>query len=213
MDRPILHPRPGGGHVGLRVLHVVRAQQTPPKPPPPVEPSRTPFGKTVAGAGIVEPANEASGTSAVSVGSQQAGLVVAGPREDRPGGEGRRRAGRDRPADLRGPGGQRVATQAARAALAQAQTQQHLADDTYQRDLASPSATTDQQLVQDRDNAEVAASAVKSAEANIELAQANLQRGPARTSTSAPSGRRRPGPSSRSTCGPASTSPSLAARA
>jgi len=59
------------------VIHVVGAQQVPPKPPPPVEPSRTPFGKTVAGAGIVEPANEASGTSAVSVGSQQAGVVVA----------------------------------------------------------------------------------------------------------------------------------------
>src|SRR5436309_934264 len=36
------------------VFHVVRAQQTLPKPPPPVEPSRNPFGKTVAGAGIVE---------------------------------------------------------------------------------------------------------------------------------------------------------------
>ncbi len=36
------------------VIHVVKAQQTPPKPPPPVEPARTPFGKTVAGAGITE---------------------------------------------------------------------------------------------------------------------------------------------------------------
>jgi multidrug efflux pump subunit AcrA (membrane-fusion protein) len=36
------------------VIHVVRAQQEPPRPPPPVEPARTPFGRTVAGAGIIE---------------------------------------------------------------------------------------------------------------------------------------------------------------
>jgi multidrug resistance efflux pump len=52
------------------VIHVVRAQQVQPKPPPPVEPSRSPFGKTVAGAGIVEAVNEN-----VSVGASIAGLV------------------------------------------------------------------------------------------------------------------------------------------
>jgi multidrug efflux pump subunit AcrA (membrane-fusion protein) len=52
------------------VFHVVKAQQTLPKPPPPVEPPRSPFGKTVAGAGIVEAVNEN-----VSIGTSIAGLV------------------------------------------------------------------------------------------------------------------------------------------
>jgi len=52
------------------VFHVVRAQQEPPTPAPPVEPSRTPFGRTVAGAGIVEAVNEN-----VSVGASLPGLV------------------------------------------------------------------------------------------------------------------------------------------
>jgi multidrug efflux pump subunit AcrA (membrane-fusion protein) len=52
------------------VIHVVKAQQVPPKPPPPVEPARTPFGKTVAGAGIVEAVNEN-----VSIGASLPGLV------------------------------------------------------------------------------------------------------------------------------------------
>ncbi len=161
--------------LAFAVIHVVRAQQTPPKPPPPVEPSRTPFGKTVAGAGIVEPANEASGTSAVSVGSQEAGVVVAVPvkigQEVKTGDVLVEIDSRIYAAQV----AQRVASlSAARAALVQTQTQQHLAEDTYQRDAASPAATTNQQLTQDRDNAEVAAAAVKSAEANIELARANL---------------------------------------
>ena len=163
------------GLLVFAVIHVVRAQQTPPKPPPPLEPARTPFGKTVAGAGIVEPANEASGTSAVSVGSQQAGVVVKVPV----------RIGQEvkagdvlveiDPRIYKAQVAQRAASVgAARAALSQAQAQKHLADDVFQRDLAAPTATTDQQITQDRDNAEVAAAAIKSAEANIELAKANL---------------------------------------
>ena len=42
------------GMLVFAVYHVVLAQQKPPKPLPPVEPARTPFGRTVAGAGIVE---------------------------------------------------------------------------------------------------------------------------------------------------------------
>jgi multidrug efflux pump subunit AcrA (membrane-fusion protein) len=43
--------------------------------PPPVTPAETPYGFTVAGAGIIEPNSEASGTGIISVGSQTAGLV------------------------------------------------------------------------------------------------------------------------------------------
>src|SRR5947209_3378329 len=52
------------------ILHVLRAQQTRPKPPPPVEPSRTPFGKTVAGAGIVE-----ARTENIAIGTAIPGVV------------------------------------------------------------------------------------------------------------------------------------------
>jgi multidrug efflux pump subunit AcrA (membrane-fusion protein) len=58
------------GLLVFAIIHVVKAQQVPPKPPPPVEPSRSPFGRTVAGAGIVEAVNEN-----VSVGASIAGLV------------------------------------------------------------------------------------------------------------------------------------------
>src|SRR6202035_983112 len=58
------------GLLVFAIVHVVKAQQTPPKPPPPVDPSRTPFGKTVAGAGIVEAVNQN-----VSIGASIAGLV------------------------------------------------------------------------------------------------------------------------------------------
>ena len=61
------------------VIHVVKAQQTLPKPPPPVEPARTPFGKTVAGAGIVEARSQN-----ISVGTPLPGQVleVYGPKKD-----------------------------------------------------------------------------------------------------------------------------------
>jgi multidrug efflux pump subunit AcrA (membrane-fusion protein) len=53
------------------IFHVVRAQQTLPKPPPPVEPARTPFGKTVAGAGIVEARSQN-----ISIGTPLPGVVL-----------------------------------------------------------------------------------------------------------------------------------------
>jgi HlyD family secretion protein len=60
------------------VIHVVKAQQTLPKPPPPVEPARTPFGRTVAGAGIVEARSQN-----ISVGTPLPGQVleVYGPKK------------------------------------------------------------------------------------------------------------------------------------
>jgi multidrug efflux pump subunit AcrA (membrane-fusion protein) len=63
-------PLLAAGLLTFAVFHVVKAQQTPPKPPPPVEPSRTPFGKTVAGAGLVEAVNEN-----VSLGAALPGIV------------------------------------------------------------------------------------------------------------------------------------------
>jgi multidrug resistance efflux pump len=53
------------------VSHVRRSRQTDFNPPPPVEPSRSPFGATVAGAGIVE-----AQTENISIGSPLPGVVV-----------------------------------------------------------------------------------------------------------------------------------------
>jgi multidrug resistance efflux pump len=53
------------------IYHVVKAQQTLPKPPPPLEPARTPFGDTVAGAGIVEARSEN-----ISLGTAIPGVVL-----------------------------------------------------------------------------------------------------------------------------------------
>jgi HlyD family secretion protein len=66
-----LLPMLAAGMLVFAVLHVVRAQQAPPNPPPPVEPARSPFGKTVAGAGIVEPETEN-----ISIGTPLPGLVL-----------------------------------------------------------------------------------------------------------------------------------------
>jgi multidrug resistance efflux pump len=57
--------------LAFAVLHMVRASQTPPDPPPPAEPPRTPFGNTVAGAGLVE-----AETENISVGSALAGVAL-----------------------------------------------------------------------------------------------------------------------------------------
>jgi HlyD family secretion protein len=59
-----------------RAFYVQRAQ---PESPPPVPPPTTPFGDTVAGAGIIEPSSEASGTGNIAVGSQLAGVVTTVP--------------------------------------------------------------------------------------------------------------------------------------
>jgi multidrug resistance efflux pump len=56
---------------GLAVYHVVRASQTLPAPPPPAEPARTPFARTIAGAALVE-----AQTENIAVGSALAGVVL-----------------------------------------------------------------------------------------------------------------------------------------
>src|SRR5262245_46373308 len=53
------------------VYHVVRAQQAPPKLEPPVPPARSPFGRGVAGAGLVE-----AQTENISVGTNLPGVVT-----------------------------------------------------------------------------------------------------------------------------------------
>jgi HlyD family secretion protein len=57
--------------LAFAIYHVVQAQQKPPKPPPPLEPARTPFGRTVAGAGIVEARSQN-----IAVGSAVPGVVL-----------------------------------------------------------------------------------------------------------------------------------------
>jgi HlyD family secretion protein len=59
--------------------HAFYIQKAEPESPPPVPPNSTPFGDTVAGEGIVEPNNEASTTSSISIGSQLSGVVTKIP--------------------------------------------------------------------------------------------------------------------------------------
>jgi HlyD family secretion protein len=65
------------GALSFAVVHVVRSQQPPAVKYPLVEPPRSPFAKTVAGAGIVEPRSDASSTANITVGSELAGVVTA----------------------------------------------------------------------------------------------------------------------------------------
>ncbi|WP_020468637.1 HlyD family secretion protein [Zavarzinella formosa] len=51
--------------------HVVIADQEPPKQPPPVEPSRTPFKSALAGGGVIEPKSEN-----IAIGSHLPGVVA-----------------------------------------------------------------------------------------------------------------------------------------
>jgi multidrug efflux pump subunit AcrA (membrane-fusion protein) len=68
---PYLLPLLAVGMLAFSIYHVVQAHQALPKPPPPVEPPRTPFGRTVAGAGIVE-----AKTENFSIGSPLPGIVL-----------------------------------------------------------------------------------------------------------------------------------------
>jgi multidrug resistance efflux pump len=70
MIRKYALPLAGVMLLGFAVLHVV-AQSAPPRTAPPVEPARTPFGRTVAGTGTVE-----AQTENMAVGSALAGVVV-----------------------------------------------------------------------------------------------------------------------------------------
>src|SRR5258708_4123115 len=69
--RPFILPALALGMLTFAVIHVVKAQQTLPKPPPPIEPARSPFNRTVAGSGIVE-----ARTKNISIGSAMQGIVL-----------------------------------------------------------------------------------------------------------------------------------------
>jgi HlyD family secretion protein len=75
----LLLPAAALGLLVFAGLHAFLAQRPAPDLPPPVPPPSSPFGQTVAGAGMVEPSTEASTTSAISVGSQLAGVVTGIP--------------------------------------------------------------------------------------------------------------------------------------
>lgn len=74
--RKLILPLLAAGLLVFAVAHALYVQRPEPEHPVPVVPSLAPFGDTVAGAGMVEPANEASGTAAVAVGSQLSGVVT-----------------------------------------------------------------------------------------------------------------------------------------
>src|SRR5262245_36094636 len=71
MIRKYLLPVVAAGLLAFAVAHVLRAHQAPPPTVPPVPPGRTPFGQTVAGAGLVE-----AQTENIAVGSPLGGVVT-----------------------------------------------------------------------------------------------------------------------------------------
>jgi multidrug resistance efflux pump len=71
MIRKMLLPGLAVGLFAFAVLHVVRAAQTGPTVMPPVEPVRSPYGNTVAGAGILE-----AETENIAIGSHLPGVVT-----------------------------------------------------------------------------------------------------------------------------------------
>jgi multidrug resistance efflux pump len=76
MWKKMIIPVIAAASLTFAVTHVVRSQQPPAVKNPLVEPPRSPFGRTVAGAGIVEPRSEASNTANITVGSELAGVVT-----------------------------------------------------------------------------------------------------------------------------------------
>jgi HlyD family secretion protein len=79
MFRRWILPAGAVAFLAFGVAHALYIQKPETESPPPVPPPTTPFGDTVAGTGIVEPNNEASTTSVVSVGSQLSGIVTKVP--------------------------------------------------------------------------------------------------------------------------------------
>jgi RND family efflux transporter MFP subunit len=76
MIRKYVLPLLAAGMLIFAVAHALYTQRTEPDTSPPVPPPLSPFGDTVAGAGMVEPSTEASGTSNIAIGSQLAGAVT-----------------------------------------------------------------------------------------------------------------------------------------
>jgi multidrug resistance efflux pump len=76
MFRNLTLPVLAAGLLVYASVHAYLAQRPEPDVPPPMPPPSSPFGNTVAGAGMVEPCTEASGTGAIAVGSQLPGVVT-----------------------------------------------------------------------------------------------------------------------------------------
>lgn len=71
MIRKLILPLIAAGMLGFAVWHVIAAHQTVKKVEPPIEPAHNPFGKTVAGAGLIE-----AQTENIQVGSPLPGIVT-----------------------------------------------------------------------------------------------------------------------------------------
>ncbi|MCS6976339.1 MAG: HlyD family secretion protein [Gemmatales bacterium] len=71
MIRKLILPLIAAGMLGFAIWHVMAAHQTVKKVEPPIEPARNPFGKTVAGAGLIE-----AQTENINVGSPLPGIVT-----------------------------------------------------------------------------------------------------------------------------------------
>ena len=71
MRRKIFLPILALGMLCFAIFHVVRAQQTPTKLPPPNDPARNPYLRTIAGSGVVEPRSEN-----IALGSPLPGVVA-----------------------------------------------------------------------------------------------------------------------------------------
>jgi HlyD family secretion protein len=169
MTRHVILPAVAGAILLFGVGHALYVQWPEKELPPPVPPPTTPFGQTVAGDGMVEPANEASGTSAVAVGSQVAGLVTGVPV----------RIGQEMKAgDLlvqldRRQAEAQLKINEAQAAVARAAERQ--AEDTYKRDLnMSNEAVSDAQRVIDQEAWHLAVAQRQVAEAAIRQAETTL---------------------------------------
>jgi multidrug resistance efflux pump len=79
MWRQLIIPAVAVGALTFAVTHVVRSQQEPPAKVPLVEPPRSPYARTVAGAGLVEARSDASNTANIAVGSELPGVVARVP--------------------------------------------------------------------------------------------------------------------------------------
>jgi HlyD family secretion protein len=76
MIRRYVLPLIAVGMLVFAIVHAILIQRPEPRTPPPVLPPVSPFGDTVAGAGMVEASTEASGTGNIAIGSQLAGAVT-----------------------------------------------------------------------------------------------------------------------------------------
>jgi multidrug resistance efflux pump len=76
MFRGYILPMLAVGLLVFAVVHALVIQRPEPDVAPPVPPPQSPFGDTVAGAGMVESSTEASGTGNIAVGSQLSGVVT-----------------------------------------------------------------------------------------------------------------------------------------